>query len=59
MGCEEWNMFESTLSYIAKKKWEEVAKSLVNSHWAKQLPQRANRVISVFKTGKCNEYGMK
>lgn len=43
--------FRNSLRYIEAGDWERAASNLKQSLWAKQTPERAERVIEMFRTG--------
>lgn len=49
--------FTNSLKLLKEKKWDEAAVNLKKSRWFSQTPNRANRVIEVFRTGTFKSYG--
>ena len=50
IGATKLSAFKKTFSYIALGDWESAAQHLGWSLWAKQVPNRAARVIEMLKT---------
>lgn len=50
--------FTTSLGLIALGKWDEAAKNLKDSLWARQTPGRANRICMVIKNGNLGSYGV-
>ncbi|QGT53920.1 baseplate hub subunit and tail lysozyme [Acinetobacter phage vB_AbaM_Konradin] len=58
MGTGGLAKFKKSLALMAEEKWDEAAKQLKNSLWARQTPGRANRVCMVIKNGNLGAYGV-
>ncbi|AEJ90215.1 baseplate hub subunit and tail lysozyme [Acinetobacter phage ZZ1] len=58
MGTGGLAKFKNSLALMAAEKWDEAAKQLKNSLWARQTPGRANRVCMVIKNGNLGAYGV-
>lgn len=57
MGIDGLAGFTNTLRYIADGNWQQAAKNMLASKWAKQTPNRARRHAEQIQTGKwCKEY---
>ncbi|QPI14001.1 lysozyme [Serratia phage 4S] len=48
--------FKNSLALLKAKDWDKAAVNLAQSKWYNQTPNRAKRVISVFKTGTMDAY---
>lgn len=48
--------FTNSMKLLQAKQWDAAAVNLAQSKWYNQTPNRAKRVISVFKTGTLNAY---
>lgn len=59
MGVGGVAKFTSTLAYMALKQWDKAYKSMLDSVWAKQTPQRANRVSKIILNGNLSSYGVR
>ena len=57
MGCDGLNKFQNFLSAMAKKDWTKAKAEMLNSAWARQTPNRANRHAEVISSGRCSAYG--
>ncbi|ADM79960.1 lysozyme murein hydrolase [Aeromonas phage phiAS5] len=57
MGALGVSKFPSMLRALRNKDWNEAYRQALNSAWAKQTPNRANRVASVLKLGSYAPYG--
>jgi hypothetical protein len=44
MGRPRLSNFKKFISYINESKWEEASREMMNSAWAKQVPNRAKRL---------------
>lgn len=51
MGIEGLLKFKMTLYSVAQGDYEEAARRMKNSLWARQTPERANRIAEQMKTG--------
>lgn len=49
--------FTNSLKLLKESKWDEAAVNLKKSKWFNQTPNRATRVIEVFRTGTFKPYG--
>ncbi|EQA7786705.1 glycoside hydrolase family protein [Acinetobacter baumannii] len=58
MGTGGLAKFKKSLALIGAGDYEEAAKQLKNSLWAKQTPGRANRICMVIKNGNLGAYGV-
>ena len=56
LGCNGLAGFKQTLGYMANGKWETASKEMVNSLWAKQTRNRANRQSYVIKNNSCGGF---
>lgn len=56
MGVAGVAGFTNSLRMLKEKRWEEAAVNLKQSKWYRQTPNRAGRVIEVFRTGTFNAY---
>ena len=52
MGVSGLLAFKDTLKLIKEGKYNEAAKEMLRSRWAKQVPNRAKSVTDILKTGK-------
>lgn len=48
--------FKNSMALLKAKQWDQAAVNLAQSKWYNQTPNRAKRVISVFKTGTMDAY---
>lgn len=51
MGLPTLLKFKNTLSLIKEGKYEEAAKEMLESNWAKQVGERASNLAQIMKTG--------
>ncbi len=51
MGAEGLSKFANTLKAVAEKRWSDAKSGMMNSAWAKQTPNRANRHATQMLTG--------
>lgn len=51
LGVEGLGAFHNSLQLIANKQWREAATNLQQSLWARQTPERAQRVIRMISMG--------
>lgn len=51
MGLPTLLKFKNTLSLIEEGKYEEAAKEMLESNWAKQVGERASNLAQIMKTG--------
>lgn len=58
MGTGGLAKFKTSLAYMAAGNFDEAAKNLKASLWAKQTPGRANRICLVIKNGNMGAYGV-
>lgn len=56
MGGPRLSGFKKSLALIANRDWSKAYVELLNSSWAKQTPNRANRVTQVILTGTMHSY---
>ncbi|ARB05911.1 hypothetical protein fHeYen901_138 [Yersinia phage fHe-Yen9-01] len=56
MGVAGVAGFNNSIKLLKAKQWDQAALNLAQSRWFKQTPNRAKRVIDVFKTGTMNAY---
>ena len=56
MGVSGLLMFERMLKAIQTKCWSDAAREGLDSRWAKQTPNRANRQMKTLLTGTWSEY---
>jgi lysozyme len=52
MGVDGLLKFKNSLALIKDGKYTEAAKEMLESRWAKQVPNRAKSVTNILKTGK-------
>ncbi|WP_336220731.1 glycoside hydrolase family protein [Citrobacter amalonaticus] len=52
MGISGLGKFRHMLAFIQAENWDEAASQMLDSTWAKQTPQRAQRHASVMRSGK-------
>nr|3PBL_A Chain A, D(3) dopamine receptor, Lysozyme chimera [synthetic construct]3PBL_B Chain B, D(3) dopamine receptor, Lysozyme chimera [synthetic construct] len=50
--------FTNSLRMLQQKRWDEAAVNLAKSRWYNQTPNRAKRVITTFRTGTWDAYGV-
>ncbi len=51
MGADGLAKFTNTLKAISEKRWSDAKSGMINSAWAKQTPNRANRHATQMLTG--------
>lgn len=51
MGVEGLLKFKTTLAMVRAGRYEKAASGMLNSLWAKQTPERANRLAEQMRTG--------
>lgn len=51
MGINGLSQFKNMLSYIQSGDYESAAQEMLNSLWAKQVPNRENRLADMMRTG--------
>lgn len=56
LGIKGVSGFKNSLALLSQKQWDNAAVNLAKSKWYEQTPNRAKRVISVFKTGAFSAY---
>lgn len=56
MGISGVAGFKNSLALLKAKNWNQAAVNLKQSKWYRQTPNRAGRVIEVFRTGTFNSY---
>lgn len=56
MGAEGLAGFKNTLAMIAAKRFDDAAKGMLNSLWARQTPNRARRHAEVMRSGTYDAY---
>jgi lysozyme len=57
MGPSRWGKFKATRKALGQQKYEDVAKGLLNSAYARQTKQRAERIAEIFRTGTIPKHG--
>lgn len=55
MGCQKLSTFVKTLNYMAKEDWDDAAIEMLDSNWARQTENRANRHSYVIKHDNCGD----
>lgn len=55
MGCQKLSTFVKTLNYMAKEDWDNAAIEMLDSNWARQTENRANRHSYVIKHDNCGD----
>ncbi|EOV4167034.1 glycoside hydrolase family protein [Yersinia enterocolitica] len=56
LGIAGVSTFTNSIKLLQNKEWEQAAINLQKSKWFSQTPNRATRVIEVFRTGNLNSY---
>lgn len=56
MGIEGLLAFRQTLAYIQTQRWQEASDAMLNSKWASQTPERAQRLANIILTGDSSAY---
>ncbi|EPD2608649.1 glycoside hydrolase family protein [Yersinia enterocolitica] len=56
LGIAGASTFTNSIKLLQAKEWEQAAINLQQSKWFSQTPNRAARVIEVFRTGNLNSY---
>ncbi|MGL4516793.1 MAG: glycoside hydrolase family protein [Shewanella sp.] len=51
LGVKGLAGFKNTLKAVAEKRWDDAAKGMLDSKWAKQTPARAQRHAEQMRTG--------
>ena len=55
MGCQKLSTFVKTLDYMAKEDWDNAATEMLDSNWARQTKNRANRHSYVTRHDNCGD----
>lgn len=55
MGCQKLSTFVKTLDYMAKEDWDNAATEMLDSNWARQTENRANRHSYVTRYDNCGD----
>ena len=53
LGCDGLSGFKKTLGLMANGNWDQASREMLNSAWANQTPDRANRHSIVIRTNGC------
>ena len=56
MGCDGLAGFTNTLNLMANGQWESASKEMLNSRWASQTPERAQRHSYVIRYNDCGNF---
>ena len=56
LGCDGIAEFKKTLSYMADGDWANAATEMLDSQWARQTKNRANRHSYVIRNDKCGDF---
>jgi len=57
LGTEGLSYFQNTLRLISQRRWDDAAEAMLDSAWARQTPNRAQRHAEVMRSNTCAEYG--
>ena len=49
MGVKGWSMFKKAIKNMQDKNWKGAADEMLDSLWAKQTPERANRLADIVR----------
>ena len=56
LGCDGLSGFKKTLGLMANGNWDQASREMLNSAWANQTPNRANRHSIVIRTNGCGNF---
>lgn len=56
LGCQGLSEFVNTLNLMAQGDWAGASESMLDSLWARQTPNRAQRHSTVIRTGGCSDF---
>ena len=51
LGMPRFSKFVNTIKHIKNNKWEEASLELLDSNYARQVPNRAKRIATMLRTG--------
>ena len=54
LGLPRFRQFKKAIAAIRAKRWDEAAKQMLDSRWARQVGRRARELASMMKSGKYN-----
>jgi lysozyme len=54
LGLPRYRQFKKAIAAIRAKRWDEAAKQMLDSRWARQVGRRARELASMMKSGKYN-----
>lgn len=56
MGIHGMLAFHKTIDFLKRYLWDEVAEAMLDSKWAQQTPERAQRMAHIIRTNDASEY---
>lgn len=56
MGIHGMLAFHKTIDFLKRYLWDEAAEAMLDSKWAQQTPERAQRMAHIIRTNDASEY---